>query len=71
MADAFDNRKSVIISAVKRLITINRIQNKSVCLHYICMCTVYNYLKTHILYILKIFLFIHLYIHILILYINI
>ncbi len=30
-------------SAVKRLITINRIQNKSFCLHNICVCTVYIY----------------------------
>ncbi len=28
------------ISAVKRLIAINRIQNKSFCLHNICVCTV-------------------------------
>ncbi len=31
------------ISAVKRLIAINRIQNKSFCLHNICMCTEYIY----------------------------
>ncbi len=29
------------ISAVKRLITINRIQNKSFCLHNICVYGVY------------------------------
>jgi len=29
--------------AVKQLIAINRIQNKSLCLHNICGCTVYNY----------------------------
>ena len=32
-----------IIRAGKRLISINRIQNKSLCLHDICVCTVYNY----------------------------
>ncbi len=32
----------IYISAVKRLIAINRIQNKS-CLHNICMCAVYIY----------------------------
>jgi len=31
-----------LIRAVKRLIMINRIQNKSLCLHNICGCTVYN-----------------------------
>ncbi len=30
----------IFISAVKRLIVINRIQNKSLCLHNICLCTV-------------------------------
>ncbi len=34
---------TVTISAVKRLIVINRIQNKSFCLHNICVCTVYIY----------------------------
>ncbi len=29
--------------AVKRLIEINRIQNKSFCLHNICVCSVYIY----------------------------
>ncbi len=33
----------VWISAVKWLIVINRIQNKSLCLHNICVCTVYIY----------------------------
>jgi len=32
-----------IISVVKRLIAINRIQNKSFYLHNICVCTVYIY----------------------------
>ncbi len=30
-------------SAAKRLIVINRIQNKSFCLHNMCVCTVYIY----------------------------
>ncbi len=34
---------TVTISAVKRLIVINRIQNKGFCLHNICVCTVYIY----------------------------
>ncbi len=33
----------VYISAVKWLIAINRIQNKSFCLHNICACAVYIY----------------------------
>ncbi len=33
----------IFISAVKWLIAINRIKNKSVCLHNICVCTVYIY----------------------------
>ncbi len=33
----------IYISAVKWLIVINRIQNKSFCLHNICVCTVYIY----------------------------
>jgi len=42
--------------AVKRLIAINHIQNKSLCLHNICRCTVYNYFvykytHMHVLYI--------------------
>ncbi len=35
---------NVQISAVKQLIAIKRIQNKSFCLHNICVCTVYIYL---------------------------
>ncbi len=34
---------NVTTSAVKLLIVINRIQNKSFCLHNICVCTVYIY----------------------------
>ncbi len=46
----------VYISAVKQLIVINRIQNKSFCLHNICLCTVFIYYVciykcTHIQYI--------------------
>ncbi len=33
----------IYISDVKLLIAINRIQNKSFCLHNICMCAVYIY----------------------------
>ncbi len=36
------------IRVVKRLIAINRIQNKSLCLHNTCVCTVYiYYVYTH------------------------
>ncbi len=40
----------IYISAVKRLIVINRIQNKSFSLYNICVCTVYIYylyINTH------------------------
>ncbi len=62
------------ISAVKRLIAINRIQKKSFCLHYICTCTVYIYYvyvntHTYSIYLENIYMFIHFYIHILIFYI--
>jgi len=33
----------IYIRAVQKLIAINRIQNKSLCLHNIFVCTVYNY----------------------------
>ncbi len=39
-----------LVSAVKWLITINRIQNKSFCLHNICVCAeyiYYVYVNTH------------------------
>jgi len=49
----------VFIRAVKRLIAINRIQNKSLYLHNICGCIVYNYfiyINTHTcMYIFKIY----------------
>ncbi len=34
----------LFFSAVKRLIVINRIQNKSFCLHNICVCTVCTFI---------------------------
>ncbi len=37
------SRNYIKISVVKRLIAINRIQNKSFCLHNICVYTVYIY----------------------------
>ncbi len=40
----------IYTSAVKQLIAINRIQNKSFCLHNKCVCTVYIYyvyINTH------------------------
>ncbi len=59
-----------ITSAVKRLIAINHIQNKSFCLHNICVCilcifimyTVYKY--THIQHIFWKYLHVYIYIHI-------
>ncbi len=36
-----------LISAVKQLFAINRIQNKSFCLHNICVCFVYFLLCIH------------------------
>ncbi len=42
--------KSILFSAAKKWIAINRIQNKSFCLHNICVCTVciyYAYINTH------------------------
>ncbi len=63
--------ENIKMSAVKRLIAINRIQNKSFCLHYVC--TVYIYYKyTHMhVYILKIFMYLHacMYMHIIYKYI--
>ncbi len=38
-----ETNKNKTISAVKQLITINRIQNKSFCLLNICVYTVYMY----------------------------
>ncbi len=43
----------IVFSAVKRLIMINRIQNKSFCLHYMCvyyvyLLCVYKYTHTHV-----------------------
>ncbi len=49
----FDSIKYVLCSAVKRLIVINRIQNKSFCLHKICVyCAyllwIYKYKHMHV-----------------------
>ncbi len=57
----------IYISAVKRLIAINYIQNKSFCLHYtrFCVCTVYIYIlliyiNTHTcMYIFKNFFYVY------------
>ncbi len=65
-------------SAVKQLITINHIQNKSFCLHYIYMCTVYIYyvyINTHRYSMnfennLSVYIYIFIFLHF-ILYINI
>ncbi len=56
--------KTFIISAVKRLIAINRIQNKSFCLHNMCVC--YKY--THIQYFENIYMYIYIHINIIIIY---
>ncbi len=57
-------------SGAKRLIQINRIQNKSFCLHNICVCAVYIYyvyINTHTysIYFENIYMYIHLYSYIL------
>ncbi len=57
------------VSAVKWLITISRIQNKSFCLHNKCVCAVYIYyvyIKTHTysIYFENIYMYLHIYIHI-------
>ncbi len=52
----------IYFSAFKRLIAINRIQNKSFCLHNICLCTVYLlcvYKSTHACIYLRIFLYLY------------
>ncbi len=64
----------ILTIAVKLLIAINHIQNKSVCLRNICTCTVYIYylyINTHTygIYFENIYMYIHLYIYILIFYI--
>ncbi len=60
------------ISAVKKLIVINRIHNKSFCWHNICVCVVYIYyvyINTHT-YIQHIFWkYLHVYVYIHIIYI--
>ncbi len=69
-----DTEIYIYISAVKWLITINHIQNKSFFWHNICMCTVYIYyvyinIHTYSIYFENIYMYIHLYIYILIFYI--
>ncbi len=65
----------VIFSAVKQLIAINRIQNKSFCLHNIYACSVYIYyvyINTHTysIYFENIYMYLHVCIYIHIIYIN-
>ncbi len=51
-----------IYSAVKWLIVINHIQNKSFCLWNICVCTVYiYYVYTYIIYLENINMHIYIY----------
>ncbi len=42
-ADGFNASSTFILCTVKRLIAINSIQNKSFCLHNICVRSVYIY----------------------------
>jgi len=51
--------------AVKRLIMINRIQNKSLCLHNICVRSVYNYFvyMCTCMYMFKKYLHVYIYIY--------
>ncbi len=60
----FNSIYSMKTSDVKWLIAINRIQNKSFCLHSICMCAVYIYyvyINTHTygIYFENIYMYIH------------
>ncbi len=59
------------ISAAKRLIAINRIQNKSFCLCNIWVCIYYVYIKTHTysIYFEYIYMYLQVYIKICIIYI--
>ncbi len=71
---SFTDLTCIYSSAVKWLIVINRIQNKSFCLHNICVCTVYiyyAYINTHTysIYFENIYMYLHVYIYIHILYI--
>ncbi len=57
----------LFISAVKHLIAINRIQNKSFCLHNICVLFIYYvYINTHTysIYFENIYMYIHLFTYI-------
>ncbi len=65
---------NIMISADKRLVAINRIQNKRICLHNIFVCIVYIYyvyINTHTysIYFENIYLYLHKYIYIHIIYI--
>ncbi len=58
-----------LFSAVKQLIAINCIQNKSFCLHNICVCAVYSYyvsINTHSysIYLENIYMYLYVYIYI-------
>ncbi len=55
---------SILNSAVKQLITINCIQNKSFRLHNICVYIYYVYKYTHIQHIFWKYLHVYIYIHI-------
>ncbi len=55
------------ISAVKQLIVINHIQNKSFCLHNIYMCALfiyYVYIKTHTISMFLKYLYVYTFIYI-------
>ncbi len=62
------NDKLIITNAVKLLITINRIQNKSFCLHMCVLCWyiyyVYKHTHTHNMFwkYLHVYIYIHIYI---------
>ncbi len=59
--------KCVIFSAVKRLITINHIQNKSFhCIIYVCSVYIYVYINIHTysIYFENIYMYLHFYIYV-------
>ncbi len=68
----YTSKLYINISAVKRLIAINRIQNKRFCLHniYVCvycvylLCTVYINTHTYSIYFANIYMYLHVYIYI-------
>ncbi len=52
-----------VFSGIKRLIVINRIQNKKICLHNICVCVVYiMYTQTYSIYFENIYMHIFIFI---------